>query len=262
MVKRIVTGLFLIAIATTVILKGSLYLFSFLLLTSLLCCREVIMMLRKNNHAIYPSLIYSGVILMFLSLLYPPFNFLWNGIYIKIMVIGIILWSMYEIKLGRVLFFKSAWLSSFRVLLFFGPLFSLIYLTRGLDNGLFLLGFSIACIAASDIVALFGGKFIGKRPLSKISPNKTIEGSICGILGSMAIAIIFVSIEGLNFKLYLGLSVVIAIISQLGDLHESLTKRTFNVKDSSDLLPGHGGFYDRADSIIFVVPLIYFLFNV
>jgi phosphatidate cytidylyltransferase len=71
----------------------------------------------------------------------------------------------------------------------------------------------------------------------------------------------FIAFFKLDYSTYLLIAFAISILAQLGDLHESLTKRYFNVKDSSGLLPGHGGFYDRADSSLFVMPIIFFIFN-
>lgn len=138
--------------------------------------------------------------------------------------------------LGIILF---AYLST----LFSSPLLSLLVLS---------------CIWATDSGAYFIGKLLGKRKLSSLSPNKTIEGSIGGlVVGSllfMTIASQYNLIDHSIFML-LPLGLVLSFMSQIGDLHESMIKRFFQVKDSSNILPGHGGIYDRCDSYIFTVPL-------
>ena len=114
----------------------------------------------------------------------------------------------------------------------------------------------------TDIGGYVFGKIIGGKKLSKISPNKTISGTI----GSFVLSIVPL-IWILNFN-YLELEfnlrnvlfcLLISLISQLGDLFISLLKRKAKIKDTGDLLPGHGGVLDRVDGIIFAVPFSYFL---
>ena len=105
------------------------------------------------------------------------------------------------------------------------------------------------------------GKKIGKRPLFKsISPKKTWEGFLGGLLFTIITASVFYyskAFFSLNF--YILLAIIIAILSTLGDLVQSKFKRYANVKDSGSLIPGHGGFFDRMDSVIFSAPWMYFL---
>ena len=113
---------------------------------------------------------------------------------------------------------------------------------------------------ATDTFAYFSGVFFGKRKLCpNISPKKTIEGSIGGIIGCL----ITVTLFSLYFKLdnILGLailSIVLSIMSQMGDLTASNIKRTAEIKDYGDLMPGHGGILDRFDSILFTTPIVYY----
>ena len=109
--------------------------------------------------------------------------------------------------------------------------------------------------------AFLVGKKIGKRPLFKtISPKKTWEGFIGGLLFTIIAAIIFYyskAFFSLNF--YILLAILIAALSTLGDLVQSKFKRYADVKDSGSFIPGHGGFFDRMDSVIFSAPWVYFL---
>lgn len=117
--------------------------------------------------------------------------------------------------------------------------------------GLFLLNFSV------DTAAWFFGKNFGKHKLwEKVSPKKTVEGLVGGVITStVAFSIYWTYFVG-NINLSFVLSIIfIACCSQLGDLVQSKIKRQFDVKDSSNLIPGHGGVYDRVDSLIFVSPL-------
>ncbi|MBD2302409.1 phosphatidate cytidylyltransferase [Nostoc sp. FACHB-190] len=116
------------------------------------------------------------------------------------------------------------------------------------------------CIWAADIGAYVFGKFFGKTRLSDISPKKTVEGAVFGIAGSVAVAIAGCYYLQLPQFLFTGiaLGLLIGIASLLGDLTESMLKRDAGVKDSGQLIPGHGGILDRTDSYIFTAPLVYY----
>lgn len=124
----------------------------------------------------------------------------------------------------------------------------------------------LACLAtwSCDAFALFGGKRFGKHKLAPaVSPNKTVEGSVCG----MAAALVFGVLSWLLLPLIaaplplwlcLAVSFVCSVFDQIGDLAESLVKRTIGIKDFSNLIPGHGGMFDRADSLLFAIPCAWF----
>lgn len=106
----------------------------------------------------------------------------------------------------------------------------------------------------ADTAAFFVGKFLGKHKISeKVSPNKTWEGFIGGILGNLILAFFLEIYWNQSFSWYL-VGLLTVPIGLIGDLVESMFKRSRNIKDSSGLLPGHGGFLDRFDSFFFVIP--------
>ena len=114
----------------------------------------------------------------------------------------------------------------------------------------------------TDIGGYLFGKIIGGKKLSKISPNKTISGTVGSFLLSIVPLIIVLNINFLDFKLNLTnifFCLLISLISQLGDLFISFIKRKANTKDTGNVLPGHGGILDRLDGIIFAIPFSYFL---
>lgn len=122
--------------------------------------------------------------------------------------------------------------------------------------------YSVLIAILSDIGGLIFGKTFKGKKLTKISPNKTISGSI----GSFVLSIFLIPIFYNNLIIYdfltlLMLTIAISLTSQLGDLFISYLKRKAKVKDTSDLLPGHGGLLDRVDGIIFAAPLGVFLLN-
>jgi phosphatidate cytidylyltransferase len=116
----------------------------------------------------------------------------------------------------------------------------------------------------SDTCAYFAGRTFGKKPLApRISPKKTVEGSIGGITGATLAAIIFYFTfncsEMIDLPMYLVVVVIAAVFSQLGDLVASSIKRAFSIKDFGKIMPGHGGLLDRFDSVIILLPYFYLL---
>ncbi|WP_269622780.1 phosphatidate cytidylyltransferase [Prochlorococcus marinus] len=121
----------------------------------------------------------------------------------------------------------------------------------------------ISClmIVASDIGSYFFGGFFGKHPLSSISPSKTIEGAIFGVICAIAVGLISAFIIQINHGLVMGiiLGLFVGLFAIVGDLIESMMKRDAGLKDSGDALPGHGGILDRIDSYLFTPAIVYYL---
>ena len=116
----------------------------------------------------------------------------------------------------------------------------------------------------TDSFAYFGGMKFGKNKLSpNISPNKSIEGSVIGSVSSIAIALLFFFITNIfsNLLVAIVVTLIVSVIGQFGDLIESAYKREYQVKDSSNLLPGHGGIFDRFDSVILSAPCLILLLS-
>jgi phosphatidate cytidylyltransferase len=114
----------------------------------------------------------------------------------------------------------------------------------------------------TDIGGYVFGKIIGGKKLSKISPNKTIAGTVGSFISSIIPLIIVLNFNYINLKFNLTnimFCLLISLISQIGDLFISFIKRKATIKDTGNLLPGHGGILDRVDGIIFAVPFTYFL---
>ena len=117
----------------------------------------------------------------------------------------------------------------------------------------------------SDTFAYLIGKNFGKHKLTRISKGKTIEGAIAGIIGAVIVSIIYTIAINSIFSMQINIGIVsiittiLSIVGQIGDLAASSVKRYCNIKDFSDLIPGHGGMIDRIDSVIFIAPVAYIL---
>ncbi len=132
---------------------------------------------------------------------------------------------------------------------------------HALDHGKLWIFFVMFLVMASDSLAYFSGMRFGRRKLyPAISPNKSVEGALGGLLGGVLAAFIVrvLFFPALGFLDVLLLGVGLGAASQLGDLFESMLKRSFGVKDSGTLIPGHGGLLDRLDSLLFAYPLAYY----
>ena len=136
-----------------------------------------------------------------------------------------------------------------------------------LQNGKILIWYLLLSTWGTDIMAYLIGKHFGKHKFSKVSPNKTIEGCVAGTLGAIIVCLIYTYFlkEFLNMEVYSYLSIIIislilSIISQIGDFAASTIKRQFDIKDFSEIFPGHGGMIDRIDSVMFAAPYAYFIF--
>jgi len=131
------------------------------------------------------------------------------------------------------------------------------------EIGLAYVFFCIFTIWATDSGAYFIGRKLGKNKLwPEISPNKTIEGSLGGVVCAVIVGLLFIAFTNIDLTVgkMIVLTIILSVFGQMGDLVESGLKRHFGVKDSGKIMPGHGGILDRFDSLLFVWPLFYFVY--
>lgn len=148
-------------------------------------------------------------------------------------------------------------------LIYVTTMLSFVFKVRYVENGIILVWLIFIGSWGSDTCAYCVGKLIGKHKMpSKLSPNKTIEGCVGGVLGAALIGFIFAAILFDDRALWWQIPVIAAVsavISQIGDLTASAIKRNKDIKDYGKLIPGHGGILDRFDSVIFIAPIVFYL---
>lgn len=155
----------------------------------------------------------------------------------------------------------SAWLTSHVLLIRQIGMQGVGAFKLSINEGLFLLIFAFLAVIATDVGAYYFGSKFGKTKLAPtISPKKTVEGAVFGALFSIFVCLFGVFYTELTLLQCIISGFLITVFAQLGDLSESLIKRDAGVKDSSHILPGHGGILDRADSYIFSAPVAYYYF--
>ena len=185
-------------------------------------------------------------------------------------IIGLICWIEFYALISKV--FKKDDIKN-KTLRFVYKASSLLYLSgvvffiitaKTINTDLFvILIFSLSVAIMSDIGGIVFGKFFKGKKLTNISPNKTISGSIGSFIFSLFLIPLFFSyLDTHNFLTIILFTIIISLTSQLGDLLISFLKRKANVKDTSDLLPGHGGVLDRVDGIIFAIPAGLLIFTI
>ena len=179
---------------------------------------------------------------------------------ISLIIISIITWIEFCSLIAKI-FLKDNLQNKFLKMIFkaislfyLSMITYLIILYQNTDAGIIIL-FSMLVAIASDIGGLIVGKTFEGKKLTKISPKKTISGTIGSLIFSLLLIPFFTNdLLVNNISLLILITLGISLVSQLGDLFISLLKRKANVKDTSDILPGHGGFLDRIDGIIFAIP--------
>ena len=183
---------------------------------------------------------------------------------ISLIIISIITWIEFNVLISRIL---KKNISKNRVLKIFIKAFALLYLTvfstyifQGITqiepNFTLEMIYLFSICICSDIGGLVFGKIFKGKKLTKISPNKTISGSIGSFILSLMLVPIFYFLDQSNnpYNLII-LAIIVSFVCQLGDLFISYLKRKAKVTDTGDLLPGHGGVLDRIDGILFALPI-------
>ena len=255
---RMLTGLIVATVVTFCVIDGKLALLLMLIFVLGLGSREYVKIL--NHKGFYPSLKMIYIAEAFLTAIAYFQRFDLVAIALTLCVLGAFMWILFK---GRQPYIANV-ATTVLGMIYCGWLPLHLIFLRNLhcarfSDGLVFVVMMLVGVIFTDTGCYYFGRHFGKHKLAPvISPNKTVEGA----LGGIVCAIIGVSLIGwyINLEWYFTLTIGIlcTLFAQIGDLCESLIKRDAGVKDSGDILPGHGGFMDRCDSYILTIPVMYY----
>lgn len=251
---RIITAIVGIPLLIGVLYLGGVYWQGFMALLAVIGLYEYFSMMRNKGlrPLVLPAYFITGV-LLFRDQLSPYLPVLFFvGLFLMVLVL-VISYPRYCVDDLVFSFFGAFYI---------GYLFSYALAFSGLGRVFHYILLVFILAWASDAGGYIFGKLWGKNKLTpQLSPGKTWEGAIGGVLLTVALALLFsslVKIENLNFSYTVLLGVLASVTAQVGDLLESAIKRYFEVKDSGHIIPGHGGVLDRFDSFMLLLPVVYY----
>lgn len=263
MKTRIISGFFIALVVIFVVLMGDNVLRYTLMTLSLIALHEFYKSINSKhlniNYISYGFTIcyYIFIGLGFSSLLLPMSLLL---VYVLLLFCALVL-SYPNININTIA-------TTVLGIIYIPIMFSYVYFIREMENGLYLVWFVFITAFATDTCAYFSGVFLGKHKLiPHLSPNKTIEGSVGGILGCTILCVVFslliadkITIDTKTIAIASSIiGIFCSIFAQFGDLTASSIKRLTGVKDFGNLIPGHGGILDRFDSILFTAPILFII---
>jgi phosphatidate cytidylyltransferase len=254
--QRILTAIVIIPLSILVIWFGNPW---FGLIMALFALFGSLEFYRLASSLTIKPLSYFGVAVVLLLVLSPFCSItMIKPLIITIAIIISLIWLLFR-SLKTNAFNNWAW--TMAGILFIGWTLSYWIEIRDLEFGRYWVFWIFTVIVVNDVCALFIGKALGKHPLAlSVSPKKTWEGAIGGLVTGIIVSVIFGSFSPVVISWWqmIILGLVICLLAQLGDLVESLLKRNTDVKDSGKLLPGHGGSLDRLDSFFFTGPVLFY----
>ncbi len=257
---RLISGIVLLAITIAVVILGGNVLFGVLLVISMIGLYELYKIV--NVHLAIPG------ILGYLSCLgYYILLYLGLTEYQLMLFIIFLMLLMFAYVFGFPKYQTEQIAVSFFGLFYVSIMLSYIYQVRILEEGVWIIWLIFIGAWGSDTCAYVVGVLFGKHKFApKLSPKKSLEGCVGGIVGAALIGLLYATMIGGHLKEFKNPQLIFAIIgaassiiSQIGDLAASAIKRNHEIKDYGSLIPGHGGILDRFDSIIFTAPIVYYL---
>ena len=265
---RVVTGIIVSIIAIGAIILGSIPLYLLLAVIVCLCSKEFVHILKfKGFHPSLHVILGSSIIFATLTF-FHRFDLVPSMLSLTIVASFLVVLFMgrqpYIVNVATTILgaLYCGWLPCHFLLIRQIGMTRVSAFQFSPSEGLFLLLFVFLAVAMTDIGAYYFGVNFGKHKLAEvISPKKTIEGAFGGGLCAIAISLLGIFYTNLGIIEVIIGGLIITISAQLGDLSESLIKRDAGVKDSSDILPGHGGMLDRLDGYLFAIPVAYYYFT-
>ena len=265
-IKRILSGIILFPIFAIVLIFGNKYLVDvFISVVAIMSLHEFYKAFKGKAEPIqWPGYV-TAVLICFIHLI--PNEYILPSITLIILLNVLVLFTQVVVTtLKRNITDIAISLLGVCYIVFFLMFAPLI--RDSLENGKILIWYVFFAAWGTDIFAYAIGRKIGKHKFTEISPNKSIEGCVAGLFGSIIMCMVYTfvcnSIWNVNISyIYIfGISIFLSVISQIGDLAASAVKRHCGIKDFSNLIPGHGGLLDRIDSVIFILPFAYFLLSI
>ena len=258
--QRLISGIILVIIAFITLYYGGMLTFFVTAGISLIGMYELLRVIHVERSAL-SVVAYTGAILYYLLLLISLDQYAMPlALLVLVMLFAVYVFTFpkYDIASVAITFFS---------LFYVTVMLSCIYRIRMLEDGAYMIVLVFLSAWGNDTLAYCAGRLFGKHKMSPVlSPKKTVEGAVGGVVGAGLLGAIYGWIAGnfitAEYNLVPVFALVCAVgglISIVGDLGASAIKRNYEIKDYSNLIPGHGGILDRFDSIIFTAPIIYYL---
>lgn len=257
---RTISGILLVAIILVTTIVGEDICFVTLLLASLIGLAELykVIGINANKLGLFG---YLATTLYFILIRFTGFK------YVSVFIIGYLLLVMAVYVFSFPAHKTEEILMTFFGLIYVPVLMSHIYMVRISEGGIYTVWLIFICAWGCDTCAYLTGVTMGKHKMAPVlSPKKSIEGAVGGVIGAAALGAIYgnfvqARVTGIpDTVLVFGIiGAAGALISMIGDLAASAIKRNYNIKDYGKLIPGHGGILDRFDSILFTAPVVYYL---
>ena len=265
-IKRVLSGIILFPIFALVLIFGNKYVVDvFISIVAIMSLHEFYKAFKgKANPIQWPGYI-TAFLICFIHLI--PNEYVLPSITLIILLNVLVLFTQVVVtSLKRNITDIAISLLGLCYIVFFLMFAPLI--RDSLEDGKILIWYVFFAAWGTDIFAYAIGRKIGKHKFTEISPNKSIEGCVAGLFGSIIMCMVYTFVCNLiwdvniSYLYIFGISIFLSVISQIGDLAASAVKRHCGIKDFSNLIPGHGGLLDRIDSVIFILPFAYFLLSI
>ncbi len=255
---RVVTGMVLVGILLGAMWVGGEFLAGFVGLLAILALGELYGTLRRAGYQPLALFGFLGAI----GLLAGTWFYGLVAIPVTVVALTVVCFFYYSLASRRRDPLTNGSLTLLGVLWVAGPIAFVFPIAVAPDFRVLVFA-AAATVIATDVGAFFAGRSWGSRPLAPVlSPNKTVEGLAGGVVLGIAVAVVIgYFLEPLNIRIGAGLGLVVAVTAPLGDVAESMVKRSLGVKDMGTILPGHGGILDRIDAYLFVLPAVWVLYE-
>ncbi len=260
--ERLISGIVLVIIAAITFYMGGVVTFGVLTIVSLIGASELLKVF-KIEKSVLAVIVYVATIMYYLMLFFGVGSWSFTFIIVFLMfVLGAYVFTYPKYHANQVM-------AAFFCLIYVSVMLSYMYQIRILQNGLEYVVLIFLAAWGTDTCAYCAGRLFGKHKMAPVlSPKKTIEGAVGGLIGSGALGALYgvyishaLRVDYNPVIVFAVICVLGGLLSMIGDLAASAIKRNFDIKDYGTLIPGHGGILDRFDSVIIVGPLVYLVIS-